>query len=185
MAAGVQGESVARNYAEALLTLGRKAGDAKGWGDLIRQVADAIDADATLRTFLGTPRIPSERKAAVLTAALGGRVPALFLRFLLQLVRNRRQLLIGAIATEYATLLDASEGIVHARVTLAREAGSDEAGLIATRLSAVVGKTVVPHVVVDPSILGGVVVRMGDTVMDGSVRRRLSMLRRRMGTAGA
>ena len=111
MAAGVQGESVARNYAEALLTLGRKAGDARGWGDLIRQVADAIDADVTLRTFLGTPRIPSERKAAVLSAALGPRVPTLFLRFLLQLVRNRRQLLIGAIASEFATLLDASEGM--------------------------------------------------------------------------
>ena len=83
MAAGVQGESVARNYAEALLVLARKAGDAPGWGALIRQVADAIEADVTLRTFLGTPRIASERKAAVLTAALGPRVPKLFLRFLL------------------------------------------------------------------------------------------------------
>ncbi len=185
MAAGVQGESVARNYAEALLALGRKAGDAPAWGALIRQVADAVDSNATLRQFLETPRIASDRKAAVLTAALGNRVPALFLRFLLQMVRNRRQMLIGAVASEYATLLDAAEGIVHARVTLAREAAGDEAGTIAARLSAVVGKTVVPHVTVDPSILGGVVVRIGDTVMDGSVRRRLSLLRRRMGTAPA
>jgi F-type H+-transporting ATPase subunit delta len=49
----------------------------------------------------------------------------------------------------------------------------------------VVGKKVVPHVSIDPTIIGGVVVRMGDTVMDGSVRRKLSKLRTRMGTGRA
>jgi F-type H+-transporting ATPase subunit delta len=57
--------------------------------------------------------------------------------------------------------------------------------MIADRLSKVVGKKVVPHVSIDPTIIGGVVVRMGDTVMDGSVRRKLSKLRTRMGTGRA
>lgn len=183
MSAGVQGESVARNYAEALLVLGRKANEAAAWGDLITQVAAAIDADATLRGFLDSPRISSQQKATVLGKAFGERVPALFLRFLQQLVKNRRQSLIPQVAAEYATLLDASQGIVHARVTLAQPAADDETAMIAQRLSQVVGKTVVPHVTVDPTILGGLVVRLGDTVMDGSVRRRLSVLRRRMGAS--
>jgi F-type H+-transporting ATPase subunit delta len=163
MPAGVQGESVARNYAEA----------------------NAIETDLTLYRFLESPRIAADQKSAVLTKALGDRVPRLFLRFLQQLVKNRRQMLIPTVANEYDTLLDASAGIVHARVTVARETADDERDAIAARLSAIVGKTVVPHLAVDPSIIGGVVVRIGDTVMDGSVRRKLALLRRRMGTTRA
>lgn len=180
MAAGAQGESVARNYAEALLMLARKANDAAGWGALLRQIATAIDADATLRGFLDSPRIAGEAKSAVLAKALGDRVPRLFLKFLQQLVKNRRQGLIPLIADEYDTLHDAAQGIVHARVTVARAAADDEVAMIGARLSAIVGKSVVPHLQVDPSVLGGVVVRLGDTVMDGSVRRKLALLRRRM-----
>lgn len=185
MPAGVQGESVARNYAEALLTLARKAEDAAGWGVMLRQVASAIRSDVTLSRFLESPRISAVAKSSVLSKALTDRVPRLFLRFLEQLVKNRRQMLIPTIADEYDTLLDASEGIVHARVTVARVTSDEDTAMIAQRLSAIVGKKVVPHVNIDPSIIGGVVVRMGDTVMDGSVRRKLTKLRRRMGTGRA
>ena len=185
MPAGVQGESVARNYAEALLTLARKAEDTTGWGTMLRQIAKVIESDSTFYRFLETPRIAAEQKSAILTRALGDRVPLLFLRFLQQLVKNRRQMLIPTIANEYDILLDASAGIVHARVTVARETGDEERDEIGKRLSAIVGKTVVPHLAVDPSILGGVVVRIGDTVMDGSLRRKLGLLRRRMGASRA
>ncbi|MCE2901215.1 MAG: F0F1 ATP synthase subunit delta [Gemmatimonas sp.] len=183
MPAGVQGESVARNYAEALLALSRKADDPSGWGSMLRQVATAIRTDEMLARFLESPRIAAESKADVLSKALSDRVPRLFLRFLQQLVKNRRQMLIPTIADEYDTLLDASQGIVHARVTVARETGEPEMAMIAERLSKAVGKQVVPHVAIDPAILGGVVVRIGDTVMDGSLRRKLAMLRRRMGAS--
>jgi len=181
MAAGVQGETVARNYAEALLTLARKAEDPAGWGTMLRQIANAMQTDATLSTFLESPRIAAVQKSDVLTKSLQDRVPRLFLRFLHQLVQNRRQMLIPVVADQYDTLLDASEGLVHAQVTVAREMADAERDAIAARLSAIVGKTVIPHLSVDPSILGGVIVRMGDTVMDGSLRRRLALLRRRMG----
>jgi F-type H+-transporting ATPase subunit delta len=185
MSAGVQGESIARNYAEALLTLARKAEDPAGWGGMLRQVANAMSGDATLWRFLESPRIGADAKSALLSKALGDRVPRLFLRFLQQLLKNRRQMLIPTIADEYDTLLDASEGIVHARVTVARVTTDEDVGMIAARLSRIVGKKVVPHVTIDPSIIGGVVVRMGDTVMDGSVRRKLSKLRRRIGVLRA
>jgi F-type H+-transporting ATPase subunit delta len=76
--------------------------------------------------------------------------------------------------------VDESAGRVHARVTLAREASDADRAAIARQLSERLGKTVVPHVHVNPAILGGVVVKVGDTVMDGSVRKRLSMLRTRL-----
>ena len=175
-----QGSTVARNYAEALLALAGKADDAAGWGTMLRQVASAMNADAKLHMFLESPRIGADVKASVLSKALSDRVPRMFLKFLHALVKNRRQMLIPVIADEYDSLLDASNGIVHARVTVSRVTGDEERDGIAKRLSQVVGKTVVPHLELDPTILGGVVVRMGDTVMDGSLRRRLALLRRRM-----
>ena len=180
MAAELGGSTVARNYAETLLVLANKANDAAGWGTLIQQVADAIGGDVTLQLFLASPRIPASKKSAVLTRAFGDKVPAHFLAFLLALVRNRRQSLIPSVAMEYAELLDASRGIVHAGVKVAHETSDADREMIATRLSAIVGKTVVPHFEIAPELLGGMVVRIGDTVMDGSLQRKLGMLRRQM-----
>jgi len=181
MSAITAGSTVTNNYADTLLSLATTAGDTAGWGTMLRQVANAIREDVTLQRFLESPRIPAEHKLGMLTRALGDRVPRVFLRFLQSLVHNRRQTLIPAISENYDTLLDASNGIVHARVTVARETSDEERTVIATRLSKAVGRTVVPHLSVDPDILGGVVVRIGDTVMDGSVRRKLGLLRRKMG----
>ncbi len=175
-----QRAGVASNYAETLLSLARKADDAAGWGVMLRQLATALSTDETLRLFLQSPRIASSKKSEVLSKALEDRVPRLFLRFVQALVHNRRQMLIPAVADAYDTLLDASNGIVQAKVTVARELSDADRTDLAARLSALVGRTVVPHLTVDPEILGGVVVRVGDTVMDGSVRRRLGLLRRRM-----
>ena len=180
MSAEVAGSTVARNYADTLLTLANKANDAAGWGTMLRQMADAINSDVTLQRFLDSPRIPAANKSAMLSRALGDRVPQLFLKFVQALVRNRRQTIIPAIAAEYETLLDASQGIVHARVKVARETSDADRDSIAARLSSIVGKTVVPHLEVAPEILGGVVVRIGDTVMDGSLQRKLGLLRRQM-----
>ena len=172
--------TIAKNYAEALLELARRAGNPSGWGKLIRDVASGIEQDVTVSLFLESPRISEAQKNGVLSEALSDRVPRLFLRYLQTLVRKRRQMLIPEIATEYENLLDMHEGRVHANVTVARETSESEIASIATQLSRVVGKTVVPHVSVNPAILGGVIVKMGDTVMDGSVRKRLARLKSQM-----
>lgn len=176
----VQGSTTGRNYAEALLTLAKKANDAEGWGGLVRQIADAIESDVSLRRFLESPRISAAAKMGVLEKALGDRVPHMMLRWLQAVSRNRRLMLLPTIANEYDTLLDEGANRVHARLTFASEPGASDTADIAARLSTVLGKTVVPHVAIDPAIMGGVLVRVGDTIMDGSVRRRLQVMRRRM-----
>ncbi len=180
MAAKGQGATVARNYADALLALARKDGDPAAWGQMIRQVADVIDGDVTLRNFLDSPRVAGDVKSTVLSNALADRVPRNFLRFIQALVRNRRQTLIPFIADEYETLLDESLNVVHARVTVAKPVTDAERDSIAASLAKTVGQQIIPHVEVDPRILGGIIVRMGDTVMDGSVRRRLDTMKRNM-----
>ena len=169
--------TIAKNYAEALLELARRAEDPSGWGKLIRDVATGMQQDITVQHFLESPKISEAQKSEVLFQALGDRVPRHFLRFLQTLVRKRRQMLIPEISEEYDKLLDIHEGRVHANVTVARETSAEDEARIAEQLSRVVGKTVVPHLSVNPAILGGVVVRIGDTVMDGSVRRRLGKLK--------
>ena len=172
--------TIARNYAEALLDLARKANDLEGWGRMINDIAAVLQRDSIFRNFMASPRVSARQKSEVLARALSDRVPQLFLKFLHALVRNRRQMLLADVAVEYHALVDEVTGRVHARVTVARETDGAERTLIAERLSQVIGKTVVPHLNVDERILGGLVVRVGDTVMDGSLRKRLNSLRRRM-----
>jgi F-type H+-transporting ATPase subunit delta len=104
-------------------------------------------------------------------------------RFIQKVVLNRRQMLLPQIAVEYGNLVDETSGRIHAQVTLSREASDADHKTIAAQLSRAFAKTVVPHVSVNPDLLGGVVVRVGDRVMDGSVRKRLKTLKARIVTA--
>ena len=172
--------TIARNYAETLLVLAGRAEDLRGWGTMLTDVANAMEQDHTLRLFLESPRVSAAQKIAVLGTAFQDRMPRLMVRFLQSLVTHRRQMLIPEIAREYLDLVDASEGRMHARVTVAKETSDAERTAIAGQLSRMFGKQVVPNLVVDPAIMGGLIVHVGDTVLDGSVRKRLSTLRRRM-----
>ena len=172
--------TIARNYADVLLSLARKGEDPHGWGRMARELAESIEGDAKLRRFLESPRVAAARKNEVLAKAFQDRMPRLFVRYLQALVTHRRQMLIPEISSAYRDLLDEAEGRVHARVTLAQQPTDADVATIAQQLGRVLGKTVVPHVVVNPQILGGIVVRVGDRVMDGSVRRRLQTLRYRL-----
>jgi F-type H+-transporting ATPase subunit delta len=177
--------TIARNYAEALFALAQKAGDLRGWGTMVNEVAEAIGRDRTLRLFLESPRIDAGHKSAVLGRAFQDRMPRLLVRFLQAMVRNRRQMLIPQVAQEYLDLVDAAEGRMHATVTMAREPEEADRQLLVRELSRAFGKQVVPHVTVNPAIIGGVVVRVGDTVLDGSIRRRLGKLRSQIAVARA
>ena len=172
--------TIARNYAETLVALARKANDLQGWGTMIGEFAEAIQRDPTLLNFLRSPRIDARKKNEIIAAAFQDRLPRVFVRFVQAVISHRRQELLPQIAIEYRALVDDIIGRVHAQVTVAREPDATTRETVSTALSKKLGKQVVPHFMLNPAILGGVVVRVGDTVMDGSVRRRLALLRSRM-----
>src|SRR3954447_23453175 len=145
--------TIARNYAETLLVLAGKAEDLRGWGKMLTDVASAMNENPTLRLFLESPRVSAAQKCEVLGKAFTDRMPRLMLRFIQSVVMHRRQMLIPEIAQEYLNLVDAAEGRMHARVTVAREMDDAGRAAIAQQLSRVFGKDVIPHVIVDSSIM--------------------------------
>lgn len=172
--------TVARNYAEALLAAAEARGEVELFGRLMDAVAGAVQADQRIALVLESPRVPKARKAGILAEALEGAAPAEFVRFLQAVVRRGRQGFLAEIAQEYQNLVDLKLNRVHAGVTLAREPDAALRREIVARLSRALGKDIRALFRRDPGILGGVVIRVGDRIFDGSIRRRMAALRRKM-----
>ena len=102
------------------------------------------------------------------------------MKFLGAVVKRGRQGIFPAIAKEYLALVDKKFNRVHAGVTMARDPDLALQQVVKQSLSQVLGMEVIPHFRSDPAILGGLVVRVGDRIMDGSVRRRMVTLRRKL-----
>lgn len=170
--------TIARNYAETLFALADKAGAPEAWGGLIEETA-AATSTASIEAVLMSPRVTKEKKIEILSAALHD-APRPFVLFLAAIVRRGRQMLLGQIADEYRGLVDIKLGRVRAGVTLAREVDALTRQVIVERLAKSIGKDVIAGFTIDPSLLGGVVVKVGDRVYDGSVKKRLAVLRQRL-----
>lgn len=172
--------AVAENYAETLLELGLRDGAAEEYGDQLSGLVDLYRSEREFRLFLQTPSIDAAEKKSLLRDALADRVPETFLRFLLLVIEKRRQRALPEMERHYRDLLDEDRGRVRARVTLALEPDEELKDEIADRLAEMLDREVVAQFDRDEDILGGLVVRVGDRVLDASLRRRLQELRRAM-----
>jgi len=176
----VREPTIARNYAEALFASGERSGFTDLYADLLEAVGGAIEADETIRDFLESPRVPKAKKQEVLSKALKAHAPEQFVKFLGAVVKRGRQGIFPAIAKQYVALVDKKFNRVHAGVTMARDPDLALQQVVKQSLSQVLGMEVIPHFRTDEAILGGLVVRVGDRIMDGSVRRRMVTLRRKL-----
>jgi F-type H+-transporting ATPase subunit delta len=171
--------TIARNYAEALFELGEQSGQSDRFAQLIDAVAAAVETTPEIQAVLNSPRVPKAEKVRLLGTALHD-APRGFVLFLQALVKRGRQPLLREIASEYDALLDIKHNRIRAGVTLARPADERVREQIRQALSRQLGKEVVAGYSVDPEILGGAVVRIGTRHYDGSLRRRLTKLRRHL-----
>jgi F-type H+-transporting ATPase subunit delta len=175
----VRNETVARNYAEALFELGERSGNTERYADLIDALAAAVETTPKVKAVLMSPRVPKAEKARLLGAAMKG-APREFGLFLQALVKRGRHKILREIAQEYLELLDLKLDRVRAGVTLARTPDEKLKQTIQELLSRQLAKQVIASYSVDPEILGGAIVRVGERVLDGSVRRRMTKLRRHL-----
>ncbi|MBV9948131.1 MAG: ATP synthase F1 subunit delta [Myxococcales bacterium] len=169
---------VARRYAQALLELGLEQGNVERIADELDTVAGAWRVSADLRNVIENPLVPHEAKRAVvteLTEQIGA--SATTRNALLLLVDRRRTKTLPYIARTLRELADARRGVLRAEVTTAVALGDGYYARLQAQLERMTGKRVVVDRTVDPAILGGVVTRLGDRIIDGSLRTRLESLR--------
>lgn len=171
----------ATRYARALLDVGLRESDAnKIERDLTSFVA-AVDASPELKRALTSPRIPTATRRAVveaLTRQIGMEAPPA--KLLAMLADRGRLEIYSELLAVYRERLLAHQGIVRGAVTSAAPLGRDKVAALERSLSAATGKTVQLEASVDPSLIGGVVARIGSTVYDGSIRTQLQKVRQQL-----
>jgi len=169
------GESLAaKRYAQAAFELA--GSDLAGWQRAIEEIAEFM-GDDEVRKVLENSRIPQEPKLRLVAAALAD-LPAMPLNLARLLVRKKRTGLAPEIAVQFRGLVSAQEGILKAHATTAVPLTSAERESLSQRLESSTGHPVELETDVDPELLGGVVVLMGDRLIDASVRGRLQALRK-------
>lgn len=168
----------ARHYAEAAFQLAKADQKLERWLEDLHTAATALQ-DERVSRLLASPAISEEDKFAAARRGLSGIEP-MALNLILLLIRRRRIALLPQIVAEFSRLANEYRGIVIAEVTSAVRLDEQRQRQVTQRLASLLGKTVKLRTRVDPSIIGGLVVRVGDTIIDGSVAGRLASLRREL-----
>jgi F-type H+-transporting ATPase subunit delta len=164
-------------YAEAMFTLLEAEGGANEVQDELFRFSRVLESNDELRQTLQDPHIPVERRVQIVEDLLGGRASALTTGLVSLVVLTGRTRELSAMVNELLELCAARGEKVVAEVHSAVELTDDQKSRLAAALKQSTGKDVDIVVVVDPSVIGGIVTQIGDTVIDGSVRQRLSQLR--------
>jgi F-type H+-transporting ATPase subunit delta len=165
-----------KRYAQAAFKLALEKGELDSWQASLRKIAD-ITTDEKLVALLEHPKLSFETKKTLL-AELLGKINPLALNLAYLLVHKGRLGIAGDISQQYDRLLDTYRGIEHVEVITALPL--DDAGRerISARFGEIIGHKVVIDAQVDPSIVGGIKARIGDTLIDGSVKSKLGALRK-------
>ncbi len=171
----------AKRYAEAAHLIARENGTEEAWSDGLRAMS-ALYSDPEAAAFLLNSRVPPKEKQALVQKALEG-VQKEVLSLALILLRRGRTSLGPGIAEAYQELLDEARGVSHATVTTAVPLTDEALEVVKKKLAEIAGGEVVVKTEVAEEILGGVIVRIGDRLIDGSTKNRLLALKQKL--AGA
>ena len=174
--------SSGKRYAQAAFELALERNELESWQKGLEKIAE-LTKDEELMALLQNPRLPFDAKKNLLQKQLGEINPLAF--NLALLLVNKGLLRIGQrVFQQYNSLLDIHQGIERAKVTTAFHLGDEEREVISRRLGEMADRKVVIDGEVDPAIIGGFIVRMGDKLIDGSIRQKLETLKKSLVEAG-
>jgi F-type H+-transporting ATPase subunit delta len=171
-------ETLARRYATAVFSLAREASAVGRVGNDLSAAARVIDTDPVTHEFFVSPVLDRKEKERILTLVFQGRVHDIALHSLLLLVRKRRESLLNTVVSEYRKLELQSRGAELLTVTTARSLSEGELRSMVERIEQIYGRKFEVNVRRDPSLIGGVLITMGDRRIDGTVAGRLEELAR-------
>jgi len=169
-------------YANGILQLARAEGEAERVEDELFNIAQALDKSAELRSNLTDPRLPVERKQAVIAELLGGRASSLTVALVQFIISQGRVSELPDIARALVEKAAESRSKALAEVRSAIPLDDKTIERLAAALGKATGKDVEVKVIVDESVIGGIIARVGDTVIDGSIARRVDSLRQALNT---
>lgn len=173
----------ARRYAQAIFEIGLKSQELDRWQTELRQVASLREVAEVLE-LLHSPKIRFEEKVKLLKEILPDISPTT-LNLVYLLVARGRLGMIGEIAAEYEALLNSYRGIEQAEVITAIPLSEEDKLRLKERLKSLIGKEIILKTDVDPGLIGGVVVRVGYKLIDGSTQSQLTELKKGLAGAGS
>lgn len=174
-------DDLVRGYAQALFAVAEAEGVLERVEDELYGFARAVEQHADLREALTDAALPSENKKAVVAELLGERAHPVTVNALSFVVESGRARELGKIADELASVTAERRHRALAEVRSAVELTAQQRARLTEALSAATGRSVEVKVVVDPSVVGGVMARVGDEVFDGSIASRLDDARQHLG----
>jgi F-type H+-transporting ATPase subunit delta len=163
-----------------LFELARDGGTADEIGKDLAGIAEVLRTNPTFEAFLRDPGIGQVERTRVIDQVLKPKVSPLLANFLGVLNAHGRLGLLGQIASAYGDLQDEASGKIEVDVTTAQKLSSDELEQVRTKVSAALKKDAVIHQYVDESIIGGLVLRVEDKLIDASVRTQLETMKRQL-----
>lgn len=170
----------ARSYAEALLELAESRGALDVVASEMQAVSEAFTTGTTFRQYIADPSIPMHERAELIDKAFGGQVSPLVVNFL-KLVNAKGKLsTVPAIAEALDVLLDEKHGKIEVGLTVPEALPAPELEAVRQRVSVALKKDAVVHQYIDPSLIGGLILQVGDQRIDGSVKAQLETLRRKL-----
>lgn len=169
--------TIARRYAQALYQEAQQQSRVEQVDADVALIRETLDGSRELVRLFESPIVAREKKEAVVRSLFAARVDQLTMEFLAMLIEKKREGLFPAVVRAYHALRDAQQGIVEAKARVASPLGEAEEKQLIGALERLSGKQVRLAVEHDPALVGGLVVRVGDTVYDGSVRHQLRSLR--------
>ncbi|MGI9173946.1 MAG: F0F1 ATP synthase subunit delta [Rhodothermales bacterium] len=172
--------SIARRYAQALPQQAESENSVEQVDEDVELIRESLEGSRELVRFFESPVIPREKKDAVVQELFKDRLQPTTLHFLQLLIAKKREDLFPDVVRAYHDLRNKQLGIVEAYVKSAAELGDAETKRLETVLEERTGQQIRLHTTVDPDLIGGLVVRVGDTVYDGSVRHQLGVLREQL-----
>jgi F-type H+-transporting ATPase subunit delta len=170
-------EELAQVYARSLFEVAREQRKLDELREQVGQFADALDDHRELAVFFFSPYFSTEEKQAALGRVLDGADPIL-LNFLKLLIENHRMPVIFRIRQEYERLWDEENRTLPVEITSAIELDEATTESVGRRIGERAGRKVTLAARVDPDILGGIIIRIGNSILDASIRNRLEQLRR-------
>lgn len=167
---------VAERYAEALFSLAQELKQEDAWGENLQALLELLAEHTELQKFLLHPVVHKKDKHEVLNQLFSGKLPTELLNFLHLLVDKKRENYFKEIALEYQRLLNQMHKKVVAEVVTAIPLASKTEAKLKTQLEQYLGQSVEMHCETEPSILGGFQVKIGDRMIDGSLKTQLAGL---------